>query len=473
MKKSKIYIGIFAAVIIILIVWLAIGSRKDKEITLKVPVKSGKFEITVKTTGELEAKSSEKINGPIGLRDFRIWQIKLEDIIPDGTVVDSGDYVAALDRTELVNKMKDQELELEKLETQFTKTQLDTTMQLRTARDNLINLKYSLEEKQIVVDQSIYEPPATQRQAKIDLDKAQRNYEQAIQNYEVTLAKARADMQEINTSKRKADQEYQKMVVCLDQFTIYAPKAGMVIYRRNWDGSKQGIGSTINVWDPVVAELPNLKEMKSKTYVNEIDISKVKTGQQVNMGVDAFPDKHYTGTVTEVANIGQQMPNSNAKVFEVMIEVNEYDSILRPAMTTMNEILTATIDSVLYIPLECVQSNDSMSYVYISGARKQIIVGQSNEDEIIVRAGLEAGEELYLVPPADAESYRLIPLDKSTIDKFKEEELKKKDAPPELPKGPEQMMEMMKNMSKEDLEKMRKNGSPQMKRGQNPGRKRQ
>jgi hypothetical protein len=177
--------------------------------------------------------------------------------------------------------------------------------------------------------------------------------------------------------------------------------------------------------------------------------------------------------VTEVANIGQQMPNSNAKVFEVMIEVNEYDSILRPAMTTMNEILTATIDSVLYIPLECVQSNDSMSYVYISGARKQIIVGQSNEDEIIVRAGLEAGEELYLVPPADAESYRLIPLDKSTIDKFKEEELKKKDAPPELPKGPEQMMEMMKNMSKEDLEKMRKNGSPQMKRGQNPGRKRQ
>ena len=62
------------------------------------------------------------------MRDFRIWQIKIEDIIPDGTVVDSGDYVATLDRTELVNKIKDQELDLERLKTQYTKTKLDTTL---------------------------------------------------------------------------------------------------------------------------------------------------------------------------------------------------------------------------------------------------------------------------------------------------------------------------------------------------------
>ncbi len=68
--------------------------------------------------------------------------------------------------------------------------------------------------------------------------------------------------------------------------------------------------------------------------------------------------------MTEVANIGQQLPNSNAKVFEVSIEVNEFDSILRPAMTTKNEILTSSLDSVLFIPLDCVQSNDSISYVY-------------------------------------------------------------------------------------------------------------
>jgi HlyD family secretion protein len=425
MKKSKIYLISLAAVLLIVIIWIIAGSGPDKETTVKVPVKFGKFDITVTTTGELEAKSSEKINGPVNLRDFRIWQIKIEDIIPDGTVVDSGEYIATLDRTELVNKMKDQELEIEKLETQFTKTQLDTTLELRTNRDNLVNLKYALEEKQIVVDQSIYEPPATQRQAKIELERAQRNYEQAVENYEVKLKKSEADMQEINTSKKKVQSDYGKMVALLNEFTIYAPKSGMVIYRRGWDGQKQGVGSQISVWDPIVAELPNLKEMKSKTYVNEIDISKVKVKQEVRIGVDAFPDKKFTGTVTEVANIGQQLPNSNAKVFEVSIEVNEFDSILRPAMTTKNEILTSSLDSVLFIPLDCVQSNDSISYVYRESSRNEVILGPSNENEVIIKAGLAAGEEVYLVPPSDAEKSKLIRLDPEVTEKFRHEEARK------------------------------------------------
>lgn len=424
MKKSKIYLISLAAVLLIVIIWIIAGSGPDKETTVKVPVKFGKFDVTVTTTGELEAKSSEKINGPGNLRDFRIWQVKIEDIIPDGTVVDSGEYIATLDRTELVNKMKDQEIEIEKLETQFTKTQLDTTLDLRTDRDNLVNLKYALEEKQIVVDQSIYEPPATQRQAKIELERAQRNHEQAVENYQVKLKKSEADMQEINTSMKKVKGDYDKMVKLLNEFTIYAPKSGMVIYRRGWDGQKQGIGTEINMWDPIVAELPNLKEMKSKTYVNEIDISKIKVRQSVRINVDAFPDKKFSGVVTEVANIGQQLPNSNAKVFEVSVEVNEFDSILRPAMTTKNEILTASYDSVLHIPLDCVQSNDSISYVYIDNSRKQVILGPANENEVIIKAGLVAGEEVYLVPPSDAEKNRLNRLDPAIIEKYRHEEVR-------------------------------------------------
>jgi HlyD family secretion protein len=442
MKKSRIYLISLAAIFLIVIVWIIAGSGPEQETTVEVPVKFGKFDITVTTTGELEAKSSEKIMGPVNLRDFRIWEVKIEDIIPDGTVVDSGDYIATLDRTELVNKMKDQELEIEKLETQFTKTQLDTTLELRTTRDNLVNLKYAFEEAQIVVDQSIYEPPATQRQAKIEQERAQRNYNQAVENYEVKLKKAEADMQEINTSKKKVQSDYSKMVTVLNQFTIFAPKSGMVIYRRGWDGQKQGIGSQISVWDPVVAELPNLREMKSKTYVNEIDISKVKVNQEVRIGVDAFPDKKFTGKVIEVANIGQQLPNSNAKVFEVSIEVNEFDSILRPAMTTKNEILTASLDSVLFIPLDCVQSNDSMSYVYGGKNRKQVILGPSNENEVIVKAGLEKEENIFLVPPSDAENGKLVKLDQEVIDKFRKEEALKMQPEAIQPDSMKMMMDM-------------------------------
>jgi hypothetical protein len=419
--NQKKYFYIIAGVIILAIILYFVFSKNDKGLNVTYKVKKGTFPIEVTTTGELIAKSSEKIYGPQALRQIQIYQVKIQDIIPDGTVVDSGQYVASLDRTEISNKIKDEETNLEKFETQCTKTRLDTSLELRSARDELINLKYSLEEKRITLEQSKYEPPATIRQVEIDLERAERGLDQAEKNYKLRLQKAIANMQEVMASYTQAQRKLEQLMDVLKQFNVTAPKAGMVIYRRNWDGNKQGTGSTLNAWDNVVAELPDLTEMISKTYVNEIDISKIKTGQAVRIGIDAFPEKNFTGKVTEVANIGEQMQNSNAKVYEVKILVSEFDSILRPAMTTKNTIVTAVIDSVIFVPIEAVFNNDSVTYVFKkdggSMVRQQVIVGQSNENEIIVLAGLSEDDEIYLVQPEKSDDLKLINLSKDEIDK--------------------------------------------------------
>jgi len=419
----KKYLIIIASIIVLAILayFFFAKTKTGPQITAKV--KKGNFPIEVTTTGELIAKSSEKIYGPQALRQIQIWQVKIQDIIPDGTVVDSGQYVATLDRTEISNKIKDEETNLEKLESQMTKTRLDTSLELRRVRDDLINLKYSLEEKKIVLEQSKYEPPAAIRQVQIDLEKAQRAYEQTETNYKLQYQKACANMQEVSASYNQAKRKLEQMMDVLKQFTVKAPKAGMVIYRRNWDGNKQGVGATVNAWDNIVAELPDLSEMISKTYVNEIDISKVKVGQSVQVGIDAFPEKKFTGKVIEVANIGEQLQNTNAKVYEVRIVVNEFDSILRPAMTTKNTVLTNVVDRVLSIPIDAIFNSDSITFVYKkdghSAARQQVIVGLSNDDEIIICAGLEENDEVLLVPPDNADKLKLLSLPIDTIQKYK------------------------------------------------------
>ncbi|HPS62254.1 MAG TPA: efflux RND transporter periplasmic adaptor subunit [Bacteroidales bacterium] len=421
-RKKSVYL--IAALLLLAIIAYFLFGRNNKSEQITATVKLGDFPIEVTTTGELIAKSSEKIYGPQGLRQIQIWQVKIQDIIPDGTVVDSGQYVATLDRTEISNKIKDEETNLEKLESQMTKTRLDTSLELRSARDELINLKYSLEEKKITLEQSKYEPPATIRQVEIDLEKAQRTFEQSEKNYKLRYQKAVANMQEVSASYNQAQRKLQQMQDVLKQFNVLAPKAGMVIYKRNWDGSKMGIGATMNAWENVVAELPDLSEMISKTYINEIDISKVKVGQPVKIGIDAFPEKKFTGKVVEVANIGEQLQSSNAKVYEVRIVVNEFDSILRPAMTTKNNILTSTIDSVLFVPIESIFNNDSVTFVYRKSGRsvskQQVVVGPSNENEIVIRAGLEKDDEVLLVPPEKAEKLSIELLPKEIVDKYKE-----------------------------------------------------
>lgn len=416
MKKKKLYFYVGGAVIILVLLWWLNSLRTGDQKEIIAKVKSGDFKIAVTTTGELEAKSSEKIYGPAGLRRVNIWQVKIENIVPEGTVVDSGQFVASLDRTEISNKLKDKQTELEKLQSQFLKTKLDTSLELRNARDELINLKYAMEEAELTLEQSKYEPPATIRQVTIEKEKQQRNYEQAEKNYKLKFEKAKANMAEVGASLTQVQRNYDDLLEVVEEFTVNAPKKGMVIYRRNWDGGKQGVGSTLSAWDNTVATLPDLNEMISKTYVNEIDISKIKVGQVVEIGVDAFPEKKYTGKVTEVANIGEQMRNTNAKVFEVKIKVNEFDSILRPAMTTKNAILTAIVPKVLSVPIEAIHNEDSMTFVYkVNGGRRvkqEVVVGQSNENEIIIKEGLSDDDEVLLSTPDKPEGLRKIRLEK-------------------------------------------------------------
>ena len=241
MKKKK-WIIIPTVIALLLLIWFFTGSNNKDNSVVTVPVKKGNFDIKVTTTGELDAKSSQEIYGPDGLRSIGIWQVKISEMIPEGTVVDSGQYVATLDKTEISNKLKDIQTELEKLESQLTRTRLDTTLELRSARDELINLKFAEEERQITLDQSKYEPPASIRQAEIDLQKSKRSYEQAVQNYKLKYSKAKATIGEITASYDQSKRKYQMLMSVLDEFTVKAPKTGMLIYKRDWNGKKKAVG---------------------------------------------------------------------------------------------------------------------------------------------------------------------------------------------------------------------------------------
>ena len=425
--RKKIIIG-FAVVIAIVLAFTFFGSSdKDKSAPQYAKVQQGKFEILVNVTGELKAQNSEDIMAPTELRgrSFRISEVKIQDLIPEGTVVDSGAYVATLDRSALSNQLKSTEDELEKSQQAYLKVQLDTTLQLRELRNNLINLKFDMEEKQIVLEQSKYEPPATQRQAQINLDKSEREYKQASHNYNLKKEQAEASMKEVAINLERQKRERQDMLDVLSKFVIRAPKPGMVIYYREWSGSKRKVGSSVSPWDLTVATLPDLSIMNYKTYVNEIDISKVKKNQSVRLTVDAFPEKKFTGEVVEVANIGEQLPNTDAKVFEVIIRVNEYDPILRPSMTTGNQIITNVYDSVMYIPLEALHADDSVSYVYTKKGKKQVVVtGEMNENYIIVENGLTVDDEIYISMPEKPEKFDLV--GKELIPVLKEKAEKKR-----------------------------------------------
>ena len=403
MQKKYLISG--AVVVLVIVLWFIFGGESTDSVDLFTSPEKGDFVVDVTTTGELRAKNSTEIKGPQGARDVRIYNIKIQKLIPEGTIVKKGDFVAELDRSDIMGKMQDAQLELQQAESQFTQTQLDSTLELSQARDNLINLEYALEEKEITVEQSQYESPAVQRQAEIDLDKAKRQLAQETKNYKTKVKQAEAKMSEVEAELTKKQNELNKIKNLMNEFTVYAPAQGMLIYRRDWNGSKITEGGEVSTWNPVVAELPDFTTMESVTYVNEVDIQKIKEGQNVVLGLDAVPDKELTGVVTSVANIGEQRKNSDSKVFEVLIQIHGTDSLLRPAMTTSNRIFVEQVNDALFIPLESVHSIDSLSFVFkkdgLSTVFQQVDLGLMNENEVIVEKGLSRNDKIYLSVPDD------------------------------------------------------------------------
>jgi HlyD family secretion protein len=431
--KRNLLLGA-GVVVVLLVTWFVVRGNKTSDVTdILANVKRGPFKVEIETTGELEAKNSVKILGPASLRDFRIWQVTIQNIIDEGTVVKKGDWVATLDRSEFQNRFNEKQIELEKANSKFVQTQLDTTLQLRQSRDELINLRYGVDEKQIILDQSKFEPPATIKQAEINLDKAKRSYDQALENYAIKKNQNIEKMREVAAELRKVKNEFEAMTQVLESFNVLAPEDGMVIYEKGWDGKPIKAGSQIHMWEPTVATLPDLTKMVSKTYVNEVDVRKVKAGQKVEVGLDAYPDKKLSGMVMRVANVGEQRPNSDAKVFEVTVEINGTDPTLRPSMTTSNKIIASVKDSVLFLPLECLHSHfDTITYVYkkegINTVKQEVVIGETNANDAVIVKGLAMGDRIYLSVPkgVDDQDIDLLP-ELNGKRKKKDQEEKKED----------------------------------------------
>ena len=165
--------------------------------------------------------------------------------------------------------------------------------------------------------------------------------------------------------------------------------------------------------------------MLSKTYVNEVDVSNVEKGQDVTIKIDAFPDETFVGRVLSVANIGEELREYDAKVFEVNIELMGVDSILRPAMTTSNEIVTDILQDVISVPLESIHS-DSLPYVFKEqGGRilkQEIITGPTNSDAVVIDYGLQEGDKILLSIPDNAKEMEFQPLDNAIKKKIQQEQ---------------------------------------------------
>ncbi|MDX9948425.1 MAG: efflux RND transporter periplasmic adaptor subunit [Bacteroidales bacterium] len=406
MKKTiLITLAVFVFTMIALFFFNKLTSREDRNLLFAESIK-GDFEVSISVPGEILAENAVDIKAPEVSRgrDFRAQSLRITDMVAEGTIVKTGDYVATLDRTQYDNTLKDERERLNEYRNNIEMKKLDTAVTLTNLRNNIRNQIHTVEEAEITLRNSKFEPPATIRQAEIDVERQKRMLEQRKRGYELRVAQAERDLIRQNMWFNRIDRRVASLEEVLAGFTITAPSPGMVVYKRDRRGTKIKTGSTINMSDRIVATLPDLSSLLSQIYISEIEIRKIEVGQNVEIRVDAFPNKMFSGKVYTMANIGEHLENSDSKVFEVLVRLDGSDPDLRPAMTTSNKVIIQKYSDVIYIPTECVHAEaDGIPFVYTKDKAKQIVVtGDSNEKHTIIEQGLKPKQAIYVLTPENA-----------------------------------------------------------------------
>lgn len=430
MSNKKILLFVIPALLLIILFFFFRKGEVDYN-QVTVSVKRGVFNTLIFSSGQLESEKSETIDIPEKLKDrnLRIWELAITHMVDEGTVVDSGDYVATLDHKAVEEQIKLAQDDMDKMLSEYEDGKIDSNLNLSNQRDVIVNARLDLIEKKLVMDESAYESPSIQKKASMDYDKASRKLDQEMKAYGLKKQQEENKVERRYINYRQVSDRAAELQKLFNSLEIKAPKAGIITYYKYPWGEIVKTGYKVGPYNSIIATIPEMSNLISRTYINEIDISKVKAGQSVKIGIDAFPDKQLSGEVISVANIGQAMPNSDAKVFEVKIKIFGKDKDLKPAMTTSNAIEAGIYKDTLMVASDAVFENDSLKFVYLGKDHpvKQIVwLGEENENYVLIRKGLKENDVVWLSEPKNPDELEYKGQDIYAEIKKEKEEAKKK-----------------------------------------------
>jgi len=395
--NKKVFAGIFV-LLILLLIYLLLPSDQTSNIPTYL-VKKDKFLITVMESGELRAKNSVSISAP------RIrGNLKIVYLISEGSYVNGGDVVVKFDPTEALTNLKDAESKLEIALSEKEKVVANQKAEMTRLESDLKSAELGYELSKLNLEQMKFEAEIKQQEANLNHQRNELNYKKANQDLESkkTIQRSELSKVEIEVQQRRSDLERARRD--LEMLTLNAPKEGLVVYETNWStGRKIAIGDT--PWSGLtLVSLPDLSTMESLTYVNEVDVSRVKKGLEVLIKLDAFQDSTFKGRISSVASLGKNKErDSKIKVFEITVDIDSQSEILKPGMTTSNKIIINEILDVVFVPQEAVFEMEGKKIVYVRNGsgfdEHKIEVGEKSEDYIIITSGLKTGEEVALRDP--------------------------------------------------------------------------
>ncbi len=249
---------------------------------------------------------------------------------------------------------------------------------------------------------------------------------------EATLESAKKNVEGASYSVQSAEATLREMRTSLSRTIIKSPTNGIVSSLSVEQGER--VVGTIQMAGTEMMRIANLSAMEVQVDVSENDILRVSLNDKVDIEVDAYLDRKFSGYVTEIANSASNIGGAASLntdqvtnfVVKVRVDSESYKDLLgpnkrypfRPGMSASVDIKTETMDDVLAIPIQAVTvrekeddkdnkkkkaANDELEeVVFVMEADTvrmvNVTTGIQDDEYILVTSGLEKGEVIVTGP---------------------------------------------------------------------------
>ena len=400
-KKYLITIAVVAVLGLSVFSWFQLKPETENSQVIK----KGNLEVVVNCNGEVKGERYMEIRMPELLcnRDLRVYQYKIVDLIQEGKAVKKGEYIAKLDEGQLVNLMREEMQQKERIDSDLRNAVLDSAVSLSGKRQNIQNAKLDLEYLKIDLEQSKYESEAYQRKTQMSYQKAEMAIDKIRRDYLLDRNRMKLQVGRYQDRVKESQEKISSFQEALGATKIVAPEDGIVMFAKDWTGKTYGKDTEINIWNPLIATLPDMSIAITETYIREIDIAKLAENDSVRITIDALPNKSFRGKVVKIATIGEDHKDFDMKAFKVIIRFDKSDKEMKPGMRSNNDIVVDAYQDRILVPMNAVFSKNGKHVIYLNNgsqvSEQEIDLVAENGTFGVVENTVQPGDVVLLYQP--------------------------------------------------------------------------
>jgi multidrug efflux pump subunit AcrA (membrane-fusion protein) len=361
-------------------------------------VKRTDFVRSVRLTGTVEAVQATAITAP-RLMGQNQNSLIIMRMINAGTTVKPGDPLVEFDRQEQLRNALDRRAELVDFEQQIKKRKAEEVAARATDDSTLKQAESSLEKARLELVKNDMLPKIQAEKNTLAFEEAQARLKQLQETYELKRQAAAADIRILEIRRDRAETNMKQAESNAERMLITSPLPGVAVIKTTFKNGGNMVefmeGDEVRPGQPVV-EVVNPSVMRVRARVNQADMNDLRVGQRVSVGLDAYPELTFNGTVDQISPIGQQSTLSpKVRSFIVLVLVKESHPNLMPDLTASLDVELERMPGALVVPRDAVVLEGEHAYVRVQRGgrfdRQDVTLGPLNTHEAVVTGGLQEG----------------------------------------------------------------------------------